>query len=466
MLTIALAVLATACSLWAFRARRYRATFRISATRDDLCVCRGAHATTAVIVEADGVALPAEALRAGGTAFLAMEVTATLLGQILDPFVEIEHDGLRSRQYYERGAAGVRYLNISSATQTPDALSPRKVGLRGSHIRWKPAAALLVFKDPEIGAGDTLIVAPHPDDAEIGAYGLYSQCRSWIATVSAGERSPTNLSLVVPSEDRSRWLGSLRVFDSLTIPAIGGVAPERCVNLVFPDARLSQMHDNPAEAVRLACEADLPRQLLRARNVIPRYQRGAPDCTWADLVSELRSLLENVRPRTLVCTHPLVDPHLDHVFTSVALAEALRGASHRPALVLLYVVHAREAHIYPYGPANSVVSLPPWEREEWIADSIYSYPLSEATRRAKFFAVEASHDLRSYAPSQPRTLWQLALTLRRELLAFLSGTALNPTDFLRRSPRPNELYYVVSVEGFLELSQRALSARRPARQQA
>ena len=454
-------ILALAWGVWSWRARRYRAAFRIPARRNDQCVCRGPHRTFPVSVLPHGLEL-AVPLGPGHTALLAIDVSATAAGGMLDPFIEVEHDRVSYRQYFERGVHGTRYLNLSPAVQQSGASSLRRIALRGRHIRWKADASLLVFDFPAIGGGDTLIVAPHPDDSEIGAFGLYSTCRSWIVTVSAGERSPTDLSpIVTRAEEQTRWRALLRVFDSLAAPELGGVPRERRLNLVFPDAQLKQMHDNPMQAFRLGCEDSLPRRALRSRNPVPELQDAPADCRWGNLVAELRWILDTVRPRTVACTHPLVDPHLDHVFTCMALAEALRGGAHQPDLFLLYVVHANEVPLYPFGSAASVVSVPPWENKEWIADSIYSHSLSEDTQRAKFFAVEAAHDLRLYSDAGPRSLRQLTTVLRRELSAFVSGMGLLPTDFLRRAPRPNEIYYVVSPQGFRELAQRALSAQPP-----
>jgi len=453
------AIPALAWGLWLLRARRYRAVFRIPARRNDQCVCRDSQRTFPVSLRPHGLE-PAVTLGPGHTVLLAIDVSATAAGRMLDPFIEVGHDRVSYRQYFERGVRGIRYLNLSPAVQRSGAGSLRRIALRGRHIRWKADASLVVFDSPAIGDGDTLVVAPHPDDAEIGAFGLYSTCRSWIVTVSGGERSPTDLSpIVTRAEEQTRWRALLRVFDSLATPELGGVPRERRLNLVFPDAQLKQMHDNPMQGFKLGCEDSLPRRTLRSRNPAPELRHAAADCKWSDLVAELRWMLDTVRPRTVLCTHPLVDPHLDHVFTSIALAEALRGGAHEPDLFLLYVVHANEAPLYPFGSAASVVSLPPWEHKEWIADSIYSHSLSEDTRRAKFFAVEAAHDLRVYSDSSPRSLLQLTTVLWRELSAFVTGMGQYPTHFLRRAPRPNELYYVVSAQGFIELAQRALSAQ-------
>jgi LmbE family N-acetylglucosaminyl deacetylase len=451
---------ALACGIAWLRVRRYHGIFRIDARRNDRCVCRGPHRVFAVSAAPDGIELPREAFGPGRSAFLAIDVSVTMTGRVLDPFIEIGSPPERYRQYFERGASGIRYLNLSPAVQAAGDSGCTRITLRGGHLRWKPSASVMVFEPPVFGGGDALIVAPHPDDAEIGAFGFYSGRPSWIVTVSSGELSPTGLWPVVPrGPEQIRWRALLRVHDSLTTPSLGGVAGDRCLNLAFPDTRLKQMHDEPARAFTLACESSLPRQSLRHKNPIARLRDGRADCRWSDLVEELRWTLDSVRPGTLLCTHPLVDPHPDHVYTSVALAHALRAGAHAPDLILLYVIHADEAPVYPFGGADSIVSLPPWPHGEWIADAVYSYPLPHAARIGKYFAVEAAHDLRSYySDARRRTVRELAAIARRELGAFLSGMAPRPADFLRRAPRPNELYYAVTVEGFLELTRLAVEA--------
>jgi LmbE family N-acetylglucosaminyl deacetylase len=456
VLAVLAGLLAVASILW-LRVRRYRRMFRIAARRDDCCACRGPQRVLAVSAAPDGIELPEDAFGPGRSAFLALEVSATMAGWVFDPFIEIGRHGELYRQYFERGANGIRYLNLSPAVQAAQSPGGTRIHLRGIHLRWKASASVMVFEPPAFGGGNALIVAPHPDDAEIGAFGFYSGHPSWIVTVSSGEASPTSLCPIVSrGPEQVRWRALLRVHDSLTTPWLGGVERERCLNLVFPDTRLKQMHDEPTKAFALACESSLPRQTLRQKNPLGRLRDGSADCRWHDLVEDLRWTLNSVQPHTLVCTHPLMDPHPDHVYASIAVAHALRAGAHAPELVMLYVIHVNEAPLYPFGGADSIVSLPPWHHGRWIADSLYSHPLSEDARIAKYFAVEAAHDVRSYdSDSRVRTFRELASIVRRELADFVSGTAPRATDFLRRAPRPNELYYVVSVEGFLELARLA-----------
>jgi hypothetical protein len=393
--------------------------------------------------------------------FLAIVVSTTTMGHILDPFIEIEYGSARYRQSFERGANGKRFLNLSPAIQKTTGGMSRRVTLYGRHIRWQADAWLILFNPPADQGGETVVFSPHPDDSEIAAFGWYSRHPSWVVTVTAGERSPTDLShIVAAGEENARWLGLLRVWDSLQIPGLGGVPRARRLNLVFPDTKLKLMHDSPGQSYKLGCGDDPLRQQLRSYNPLVRLQSATPECLWSDLVEEIRWLLDTARPTTIVCPHPLVDPSPDHVFTTLAIAEALRNGAHRPAVCLLYVVHVNEVPIYPFGSAECAVSLPPWSQNDWLADTIYSHALEEEVRQAKFFAVEASHDLRTYADLRPRSVGRLLTSLRRELVAFLSGMGLRPTDFLRRAPRPNEIYYVVSAQGLGELAERAERAQR------
>jgi LmbE family N-acetylglucosaminyl deacetylase len=454
ILTLAPAFLLLGAAALAFvRSRRYRRSFRIPARRED--GYRFRCAPRVLPLSADGeIRLPDVRFPRGSSAFLALDVAVSAAGQLLDPYIEFRTQAVSGRQYFERGAAGRRYLNLSPALQQSSS-SPGPVRLQGRHLRWARQAELLVFEPPP-QSGSTLVLSPHPDDSELAAFGYYSGRDSWIVTITAGERSPTDLSAIVAAPaEACRWLARLRVWDSLTIPRLGGVPAQRCLNLAFPDTRLRQMRESPTARFQLGGEDGFLRASLRSANRLAAFRRAAPDSTWHELVSDLQRVINMARPTTVVCPHPLIDPHHDHVHTALALGDALRAGAHPPEAILLYVVHANEAPIYPFGDATSIVSLPPCNSADWVAESIYSHPLSEETRRAKYFSVEAAHDLRMYGPSRPAPLRNVARAVRREILDFLTGIPSRPSDFLRRAPRPNEVFFVVSPDGFLDLAHRA-----------
>jgi LmbE family N-acetylglucosaminyl deacetylase len=434
---------------------------RLPRQRDDGVCFRGDGGGQAVEVQSDGFGLPPGIERRGQTALLRLKVRPTRLGSLLDPFIEIDDGAENHRQYFERGARGWRYLNVSPAFQ--EQVKPeRRVRLRPRHLEWQPEGSLLVFDPPAVSGASVLVVAPHPDDAEIAAFGLYSRARSpWVVTVTAGEgmtAEPLPLS-GLPTGERARWHAELRVFDSLTIPQLGDVPPSQCVNLVFPDGQLAKLFREPQRNFALACGDSIPRAALRSKNQGTLFQSCGSGCTWDDLVSDLRLLLEQARPDIVVCPHPLIDVHSDHVFATVALQQAMMGVTGKPPLVLLYVVHSRDAPIYPFGPSSAIVGMPPWDDADWIAESLYSHPLPPELQRAKYFAVEAAHAVRMDAAKGISRPGELLSAAHEELLGWVTGLGRRPASLLRRAPRPNEVYFVVSACALSELVDRGLSER-------
>jgi LmbE family N-acetylglucosaminyl deacetylase len=506
LLVLAASALTAACLLALFvRRRRYRGALRGSAHRDDVFPTRLPPATFEVVPGPAGFELPPGVKTDGQTVFLHLSVASTLLGRLFDPFIAVAlrntvgnpvefratsdvapappEVGTWHFQSFERGARGMRYLNLSPLfarrVAGPEEIRGR-IELRGRFLRWSARGALLLFPrvPAEVEEGTCLVLAPHPDDAEIATFGMYARRprRAWVVTVTAGERGSAALSPLIATDARARWLGDVRVHDSLSIPpGLAGVPPAHCANLVYPDGRLEEMWRAPDQAFALACEAEMPRAVLRARNPSTLLAGPGPagrvsaGCTWNGLVAELGRLLESVKPGVVLCPHPLIDSHADHVFTAVALDAALHGlglATPRPA-IWLYAVHLRELPLHPFGPPEALASLPPGEPSSSrsspssgsLADAIVSLPLSPDLRRAKYLAIEAAHDLRHQEALAPRTLGQLLRLVKREISSYLASLPPNPQSFLRRAPRPNEIYYLVSPDSLADLVERALAAR-------
>jgi LmbE family N-acetylglucosaminyl deacetylase len=413
-----------------------------------------------LLVEPDGLDLPHDFDLRGRTVLLEVTVKVPRFGRLFDPFIEIQDGQSTHRQYFERGATGQRYLNLSPLFRQTGQGPLLRVGLRGSSIRWETQASLLVFDPPAIESASVLVLAPHPDDAEIAAFGMYASHRSWVVTVTAGEQGIGNLPTMIPDHTHSRWAALLRVSDSLSVPHLGRVPPDRRVNLVCPDGALESMYREPSRPFQLACEGSLCRSQLRYENHMLEFREGNPGCTWNNLVDELRMLLELTQPDIVVCPHPLVDIHSDHVFTTVALDRAMHGVQGKRPLLFLYVVHNRGAPSYPFGPAESLVGLPPGGYNGWVADSIYSHPLESDMQQAKYFAVEAMHAARRYADGEPKGSLKFLNSMKQEISAFLSGMSRDPTSFLRRAPRPNEIYYVVRGDMLSELIEQKFDIRK------
>jgi LmbE family N-acetylglucosaminyl deacetylase len=460
MAAAALVFLTLSLTAWLLRRRGYRQVFRTSPVRDDRIVCVVPGTAIAIIATANGFDLPAGIARRGQTAFLELRVQATSAIALLDPYIEVTSSRARLRQFLDRGAVGSRLINVSPIFAPSTVGAAERIGLRGGSICWETRARLVLFESPSIAQATTLVLAPHPDDAEIAAFGVYATNPSHVVTVTAGERGTADLSAALPAgADFAAWYARLRVWDSLTIPQLGNVTAERCLNLVYPDGQLETMHQNPERPFQLGCEQGLPRAILRGGNRWKGFTTGDADCTWQGLVDDLRRIIEEIQPAVIVSPHPILDAHRDHVFTSVALEQALRSVAVRPT-ILLYAVHRMEARVHPFGPADAMVSPPPWTDDQPLANSIYSHPLSPELRQVKYFAVEAMHDLRTYAGGEPPTVRQLAVAAKRALSALLSGTGIRPVSFHRRAPRPNELYYLADLDLLSVLVQRALGTAK------
>jgi hypothetical protein len=134
---------------------------------------------------------------------------------------------------------------------------------------------------------------------------------------------------------------------------------------------------------------------------------------------------------------PRLDTHLDHEFTSVALEQALDQWQGNPVF-LLYTNHAGSEH-YPYGPAGSMVSLPPSDRHLSM-QKIYSYPTAHALQIRKLFALESMHDLR-LSPDEQMTCSSATIAHRPDY------PRTPEDDYFRRAVRANELFYVFDKTG-------------------
>lgn len=452
--TLLLASCALCAAACVYRVRGYRRQFLLPIRRTDRLVCSAAHRTLAVTLGPNGFDLPWEPDVQGCTVLLQLTLCASYGGTLLDPYIEVGSGPHAFRQYFERGAHGQRYLNLSPLFQEESAGGPRRIQLRARRMRWSSEAQILIHATRPGKQARALILAPHPDDAEIAAFGLYASRPSWVVTLTAGEKSIAQLPADIPARERTAAAAALRVADSLLAPALGCVPPDQRVNLVFPDGQLERMHREPARPFHLGCEESLGRRELRSWNPQAQWRTGTESCTWNELIGELRVLLQQAHPDIVVCPHPALDTHPDHIFTTVALDQALRELGRAPS-IFLYVVHHRGAPCYPFGPAASVVGPLPGEAGEWVAESVYSHPLEPPLRHAKLAVLESM-----YATGTPvDTRRRSALQRIRSLADRLAGVDRGPLNLLRRAPRPNEIFYILPGADLGELVSRTLTQR-------
>ncbi|MDX1382710.1 MAG: PIG-L family deacetylase [Thermoanaerobaculia bacterium] len=364
------------------------------------------------------------------TAFLELPVAKA---RRRDPAIVAAAGPARTRQTFEGRARGRRYLDLSSLLGAAAAGS--EVALAGEGMSWEPGPSQLhVYRSPSLAGRRVLVVAPHPDDAEIAAFGVYSTSEADVVTVTAGDAGGRNFASIYPDDgSHYRVKGWIRTWDSISVPFYGGVPPGSARNLGFYDATLDRMWwERPAALEPPLAELEDP-AFYRRLNTDPVLRDRPFRATWDGLVSDLLAELERVRPRTVVTPHPLLDRHLDHQFTTVALLEALEMWQGEYELYL-YTNHAVGNEAWPFGPRGDVAGLPPWDGGELFFSRLYSHPLAAETRHRKLIALEAMHDLRPFDLRDGR----LAEPGRRE------RERAARLDYFRRAPRPNEIFLVAS----------------------
>jgi LmbE family N-acetylglucosaminyl deacetylase len=404
------------------------------------------------IVQADVVkeiVWPESAGARWDTALIGAQVTTDAALPL--PYVEITAGNITNRQYFAAGESGQRWLDVSFLRGF--LAGGTSIFLRGEGVTFlAPDARLRLFGSDLDLSKPMLVLAPHPDDAEIAAFGIYAHRNASVVTVTAGNAgAPTYEAVFDDIEELYLFKGRIRLIDSITVPWQGGIPPDRTFNMGYFDARLADMHARPHDAVPEMYRANSDIGVYRKENIGAMLPKRARESKWTNLVDDTLTLLKKVKPTIIVAPHPQLDTHRDHQFTTVALAEALARWK-RPVTLLLYTNHA-DRNRYPYGPAGTLISLPP-PASDVLLDRVYSHPVSLALQRLKLFALESMHDLR-FTPTRQ---YQLARQDERAMTVEKPGPEPDIT-YLRRGPRSNELFYVYDRDTFGEMVRTFLAAR-------
>jgi LmbE family N-acetylglucosaminyl deacetylase len=391
---------------------------------------------------------PAPASPGWDTALLGLRVKADGAA----PRLEVASGSVRIRHDLDPAADGLRWISLAGVGA---ALAPgAAVDLHLHEASVLPGRAVLRrFANRIPLDGKILVLAPHPDDAEIAAFGLYAGREATIVTLTSGNAGDANYA---PHFDdpaaQYQWKGFLRAVDSVTVPWLGGIPPERCYNLGYFDARLAEMHDRPREVVPEMYGPNTDVSVYRRANVGRLVSRAPRPSTWQHLVEDLAAVFKKVKPAIVVMPYPQLDSHRDHQFTTVAAVAALERLGGDPRF-LLYTNHVARDR-YPFGPVGGPMSLPPWPGPELTLEGVYSHAVDPELQRRKLFALESMHDLR-LSPAEQATCADASLPRRPD-------HPRNPeTDYLRRGPRSEEIFYVYGRRGVEAVVREFLAARVP-----
>ena len=375
--------------------------------------------------------LAGEAIASQATVIAKVQISSTWLGRWFDPSVAIGND----QQSFERAGQGLRYLNLTGQVE---ALVAEGLSVQGRFCTVAPEVELYVFSQPSPVTEKIMILAPHADDAELAAFGLYSECANVsIVTLTQGEIEAEHYQrLGLLSAEAAQLKGRLRSWDSLAIPLWGGVPQANCVQLGYYCMQLPKMAEQPdlPFASQQSGQSDI--RSVRQHNPLKLPGDATGEPTWHNLVADLAACLMHFRPEALLMPHPEIDPHADHIATTQALFAALEQSSWRPKRLFLYANHLHDNDRWPMGNANTGVALPP-AMVELPADQLFSYVLSEQQQLDKAMALLMQHDLQ---PPQP-----LKKRLRRIIQQLLTGRRWPKTgenEFLRKAVRKHELFWV------------------------
>ena len=359
------------------------------------------------------------------TLLLEVKLKSSCSGYIFDPYTIIGNPS--DRQFFERGFNGIRYINISHSVDGSQLkLRFKNCRLKTDHVK------LIAFKNIALNNKKVLVMSPHPDDAELSSFGVYSNFESMIVTVTAGESEADRLiPLTQASESASLLKGNLRSFDSTVIPIWAGVPRERCINLGYFDGTLESMKLDSAKAISKGSKVDDIRY-FRNFNSIKLESDNNGHATWENLVQDCTEIVNQFKPDIIVTPHPIIDVHPDHRYTTLAIQEAVKKIKSEFEF-LFYANHIKATDTWPFGPSHSLVSTPPTASD---AFSFFSYKCTNDTQIKKACALEMMHDIRFDTSLKKAIRFYL-----QKIFINRVTPAFGAVNYYRRAIRKNEVFF-------------------------
>lgn len=375
------------------------------------------------------------------TCILPVKLTANSLGYIFDPYVELCVNQVVSRQYFERGVNGQRFLNLTRLLAPLQKSSePIQIFCRYCNIQ-EGAFSLLGFSNAAYLNKRVLIVAPHADDAELAAFAFYKHADSaFVVTITAGEVDAESYEVIAGKHNKvaaGLLKGRLRAWDSVAIPMWAGAHVES-IQLGYFCMTLKAMHEQPGTAISSQEMATTDVRPFRVFNKKKLSSDQQGDNSWLNLLADLTELVSEYQPDIIVTPHPKLDAQVDHVYSTRAIFSVCENLNICPDF-LLYANHNYHTDMYPFGPEHCDLPLPPHFSNEVVADKLLSFGLSLNDQKDKICALQMMHDLNRPTHIKKR--------LRRFLQRIINRSAMpyGDDEYLRKAIRQQELFWVASM---------------------
>ncbi len=376
------------------------------------------------------------------------------VGAESQPWIEVSAGTTTVRQFLDPNSIGIRWLNLSGLRS--ELVGGAQVTVRANAVTLEGDEAIVrLFRNQLDLRKPLLVIAPHPDDAEIAAFGLYADRQSTIVTLTAGNAGSMNYrAQVADPPEHYRLKGYLRAVDSVVVPWQGRIPPDRAYNLGYFDGRLDVMYGDPSATIPEVYGPNTDVAPYRRANVGTLLPNAARTNKWNHLVEDIVTVLRKVNPAIIVMPDPRLDSHLDHEYGAVAVAQALERWDGEVTF-LLYTNHAG-SNRYPFGPAGSVMSLPPITpgTGDITLQKVFSYQTDQELQTRKLFALESMHDLRLSPEEQSNCD---APNFRRRSEDYPRTIE---EDYLRRAVRSNEIFYAFDRAGIQQLVRSFLASAK------
>jgi len=376
--------------------------------------------------------------------FLEINLKSTLWGRFVRPLMELNSSQSSLNHYFEHGVRGIRYINISQLLS--DGIE--YIELKGKHIHMADGNIQLIsFHNDPLDGKRILIISPHPDDAEIAAFGLYSTYKdSYIVTITAGDAGEYRYDeLFRDTAEHYMEKGRLRTWNSLTVPMLSGLHPERLINLGFFDGTLMQMAVDEHAIVPGIFTGETNINIFRKQNVSALADGLNGVSNWKSLIDNMAYLLAEINPDIIVTPLPAIDYNSDHKYSSIAVIQAIKRTGKLDGKFYFYTNGSDISRFYPRGKTGSIISLPPNFGRKLHFNTIYSHSLTPDMQKRKLLALDAMNDQRQ------DTEWRFYdVELKRAVRTLGKELLHRDEGYFRRSVRSNELFFVVEIKDIFD----------------